>query len=130
MITGAVETPGLEITMAKKITRRGQKQCPKCDAWVKGTRAKTCAKCDHEFGAKPDRATVAEQVVAVSEKPVKPGATMTIGHVKAVAETVKTLGGFDRANELLATIKEVGGAKRFKELLDVMAMTQPTETKK
>ena len=54
---------------------------------------------------------------------------MTIGHVKAVAETVKTLGGFDRANSLLTTIKEVGGVKRFKELLDVMAITQPSDTK-
>ena len=63
------------------------------------------------------------------EKPAKAGATMTIEHVKAVAETVKTLGGFDRVNQLLATVKEVGGPRRFKELVDVMAMTQPTETK-
>ena len=34
--------------MAKK-TRRGQKQCPNCKAWVKGTRAKSCPKCGHDF---------------------------------------------------------------------------------
>ena len=114
--------------MAKK-TRRGQKQCPKCNAWVKGTRAKTCPDCGHEFGTKPHRTTAPEPAVATAETRARAGATMTIGHVKAVAETVKTLGGFDRANSLLTTIKEVGGVKRFKELLDVMAMTQPSEIK-
>ena len=34
--------------MAKK-TRRGQKQCPNCKAWIKGTRAKSCPKCGHDF---------------------------------------------------------------------------------
>ena len=114
--------------MAKK-TRRGQKQCPKCDAWVKGTRAKTCLDCGHKFGTKPQRTTAPEPAVVAAEPRAKAGATMTIGHVRAVAETVKTLGGFDRANSLLTTIKEVGGVKRFKELLDVMALTQPSETK-
>ena len=114
--------------MAKK-TRRGQKQCPKCNAWVKGTRAKTCSKCGYEFGTKPQRRTAEELVAAATETRARAGATLTIGHVKAVAETVKTLGGFDRANSLLTTIKEVGRVKRFKELLDVMAMTQPSETK-
>ena len=44
--------------MAKK-TRRGQKQCPKCNAWVKGTRAKTCSDCGHKFGTKPQQRIVA-----------------------------------------------------------------------
>ena len=34
--------------MAKK-TRRGQKQCPECTTWIKGTRAKTCPKCQQRI---------------------------------------------------------------------------------
>ena len=37
--------------MAKK-TRRGQKQCPACNKWIKGTRAKECLNCGHQFNGK------------------------------------------------------------------------------
>ena len=40
--------------------------------------------------------------------------------MKAVAQTIKVIGGFDRLNELLGLIREVGGLRRFKDLLDAM----------
>ncbi len=100
--------------MAKK-PRRGQKQCPKCNAWVRGTRAKTCPNCDHRFNGK--------QVVAPVPEPAAPEkkATVTFEQVKAVAQTVKVVGGFDRLNELLGLVKEVGGLKKFKDLLEAMS---------
>ena len=36
--------PKLESQRWQRERRRGQKQCPKCNAWVKGTRAKACPK--------------------------------------------------------------------------------------
>ena len=51
--------------MATK-TRRGQKQCPKCNGWVRGPRAKTCPNCDHRFNGKQVVAPV--PVVAAAEK--------------------------------------------------------------
>ena len=44
--------------------------------------------------------------------------------MKAVAETVKTIGGFGRLKELLEVIREVGGLKKFKDLLEAMAATE------
>jgi hypothetical protein len=63
--------------MAKK-SRRGQKQCPKCQVWIKGTRAKTCAKCGYEFNGKKKPAPAPEPVAApaVEKKAVD---TITIG---------------------------------------------------
>ena len=106
--------------MAKK-TRQGQKQCPKCNAWVKGPRTKSCPKCGHQFRAKQRKAPVAEVVAAEPEKTVKAGATVALEHVKAVSLTIKALGGSARLNELLGLIKEVGGLKKFKDLLEAIA---------
>lgn len=64
-------------------------------------------------------------VVEVAPEPtVKVGATVTLEHVKAVAMTVKALGGYGKVNELLVTIKEVGGLKKFKDLLEAMSGTE------
>jgi hypothetical protein len=75
--------------------------------------------------AKPVAAVPAVQATVEPEKNGKTAATVTLEHVKAVALTVKTLGGSVRLYELLALIKEVGGLKKFKDLLD--AMTVPEE---
>jgi uncharacterized Zn finger protein (UPF0148 family) len=99
--------------MAKK-SRLGQKQCPKCEAWFKGTRAKACPKCGHKFRPKQK---VAPEPAAPVEKEAN---TVTVEQVKAVAQTIKAIGGFDRLNELLGLIREVGGLRRFKDLLDAM----------
>ena len=62
-------------------------------------------------------ASVAEAAPAVVEKPAS---IITIEQIKSMVQTVKTVGGADRLNELLGFIKEVGGVKKFKELLDAI----------
>ena len=54
------------------------------------------------------------------EKRAEPAGTITLQHIKAVAQTVKAMGGFDRLNELVSLIKEVGGLRRFKDLVDAI----------
>ena len=61
---------------------------------------------------------------AAVEQPAKAGATVTLEHVKAVALTVKTLGGPVRLYELLGLIKDVGGLKNFKDLLEAISGTE------
>jgi len=107
--------------MAKKM-RRGQKQCPKCNAWVKGTRTKACPKCDYQFNGKPEVAAVVEPAVAE-----KKADTVTFEQVRAVTQTVKVIGGFNRLNELLGLIKDVGGLKKFKDLLEAMSVPETDE---
>jgi hypothetical protein len=114
--------------MAKK-TRQGQKQCPKCSTWIKGTRTKACPKCEYHFRAKRQKAPIADVVTAEPEKTAKAVATVTLEHVKAVALTVKSLGGFARLNELLGLIKEVGGVKKFKDLLEAMSVPETDDIK-
>ena len=109
--------------MAKK-TRRGQKQCPKCNAWIKGTRAKTCHKCGHAFmAAKSNGAAPTPAVPAVVEKPTN-GGTITLEQVKKVAQTIKTIGSLQRVTEVLEVIKESGGVKKFKDLLEAMSVPE------
>ena len=71
--------------------------------------------------AKPVAAVPATPAIA---EPAKVGATVTLEHVKAVAMTVKTLGGPVRLYELLGLIKEVGGLKKFKDLLEAISGTE------
>ena len=59
---------------------------------------------------------------AVVEKPIN-GGTITLEQIKKVAQTVKTLGGFQRVTEVLAVIKEMGGVKKFKDLAEAMTVT-------
>jgi len=110
-----------------KTTRRGQKQCPQCGKWVKGTRAKTCPKCGHQFAVGQPAAPAPETTTATVEKPAKAADTLTLEHVKAVAKTVKAIGGFDRLNELLGVIREVGGLRRFRDLLEAMSVPAPDD---
>jgi hypothetical protein len=114
--------------MAKK-TRRGQKQCPKCKTWVKGTRAKTCPKCSYAFVAAKSNGAVPKPAPALAPVAVehKSAGTVSLEHVKAVAKTVKDVGGFDRLSELLGAIKEVGGMKKFKDLMEAMAGSETNE---
>ena len=73
--------------------------------------------------AKPVAAVPATPVAAEPEKNGKAASTVTLEHVKAVALTVKTLGGPVRLYELLGLIKEVGGLKKFKDLLEAISGT-------
>jgi len=111
--------------MAKK-TRRGQKQCPKCNAWVKGTRAKECPKCSYLFNGQQPALKAAP---ALAEKPTKAGDTITLEQIRKVAQTVKTIGGFGCLNELLGLIREVGGVRKFKDLGDAMSVIEMAESK-
>ena len=114
--------------MAKKM-RRGQKQCPKCNAWVKGTRSKACPKCDYQFNAKRREVHVVQAVAAVvAEKPTKAADTVTIEQLRAVTQTVKAIGGFNRLNALLGLVKEVGGLRKMKDLLEAMSMADAGTT--
>jgi hypothetical protein len=48
----------------------------------------------------------------------------TFEQIRAVTQTVKTIGGFARLNDLLGLIKEVGGLKKFKDLLEAMSLPE------
>ena len=111
--------------MAKK-SRQGQKQCPKCNAWVKGTRAKTCPTCAYQFNGKPEATPAPEVVPATAEK--KAGDMITFDQLRAVTQTVNTIGGFTRLNELLGLIKEVGGLRKMKELIGAMSVPEMDKT--
>lgn len=78
--------------MAKK-TRRGQKQCPNCKAWVKGTRAKSCPKCAYNFTNGRPTAPTVEAAPAAAESPTKAGSAITLEQIKAVGQMVRTIGG-------------------------------------
>jgi hypothetical protein len=112
--------------MPRKANHKGQKQCPKCEKWVKGTKTKTCPHCGHEFFAAKPEAPSAEPVAvaAALEAPVKAGNAITLAQIRAVGNMVKTLGGFKRLHEMLSVIREVGGPKKFKDLLDAMALSE------
>jgi hypothetical protein len=111
--------------MAKK-SRMGQKQCPSCNAWVKGTRTQVCPKCSHQFNGKKKAAPAPKPgpVKVVVEKPTRAGDAITIAQVRAVAELVTLVGGFDRCHELLGVVREVGGLKRMRDLLEALAAAQ------
>ena len=108
--------------MAKKM-KPGQKRCPGCGASVKGPRTKNCPKCGHEFNGKPQEGPVPVAAPA-TVAPAKPtnGGTITLDQVKKVAQTIKTLGGFQRVTEVLEVIKELGGVKKFKDLAEAMSV--------
>ena len=114
--------------MAKK-TRRGQKQCPNCKAWIKGTRAKSCSKCGHNFTNGRPTAPTHEAAPIAAETPTKTANAITLEQIKAVGQMVRTIGGFRRLHEMLGVIKEVGGLRKFKDLLEAMEVTESGEAK-
>ena len=63
------------------------------------------------------------------EKPTKVADAVTIAQIRAVAEMVTVVGGFDRCHELLGVIKEVGGIRRMKDLLEALAAAQVVQSK-
>ncbi len=114
--------------MAKKM-KPGQKRCPSCKALVSGPRTKTCPKCGHGFNGKPHEGPTVKAAPApvepgVVEKPMKPADTITLDQVRKVAQTVKTMGGFQRMVEVINVIKEAGGVKKFKDLAEAMSATE------
>jgi hypothetical protein len=69
-------------------------------------------------------AAVEATAPAVVETAAKAAVTVTLEHVKAVALTVRVLGGSTRLYEVLDLIKEVGGLKKFKDLLEAISGTE------
>jgi len=114
--------------MAKR-TRLGQKKCPECGKWVKGTRTRVCPICDYQFNGKPKAARAPETIKAVVDKPTKAADAITIAQVRDVAQLVTLVGGFDRCHELLGVIRDVGGLRRMKDLLEALAAAQVSQSK-
>ena len=113
--------------MAKKTRRFGQKLCPSCNKWIKGTQWKACPHCGHEFQPKAAKAVPAAKpaakpaVVVEVPAPAKPNGTITLEQIKKVAATVNALGGFQKMTEVLEVIKEAGGVKKFRDLAEAMS---------
>lgn len=61
---------------------------------------------------------------AATEKRAEPAGTVTLEHIKAVAQTIKAIGGFGKLNELVSLIREVGGLRKFKDLVDAINATE------
>ena len=99
---------------------------PPLDDWADGQRHQnqSLSAMRFHFRAKQRKAPVAEVATPEPEKTAKASATVTLEQIKAVALTVKALGGYIHVNELLVTIKEVGGLKKFKDLLEAMSGTE------
>jgi hypothetical protein len=53
-----------------------------------------------------------------------PRQASTFEQIRAVTQTVKTIGGFARFHELLGLVKEVGGLRKMKELLEAMSLPE------
>jgi hypothetical protein len=83
----------------------------------KGSTGKKAAKKAAAVAAAP----AAPPVVA---KPTTNGGTITLEQVKKVAQTIKTIGGYQRVTEVLEVIKELGGVKKFKDLAEAMTVTE------
>lgn len=114
--------------VAEALAKKGVKVTANYVATLK-SKAKAKRKARKAKAATPAAAIAATPApaaapAAVAEKPAKPGDTITLEQIRKVAQTVKTIGGFDRLHEMLAVIKEVGGVKKFKDLLEAMAATE------
>jgi hypothetical protein len=112
-----------------KMSRLGQKKCPGCGKWIKGTRTRVCPKCDHQFNGKQKAAPKPEPTKAVVNKPTKAGDVITIAQVRDVAQLVTLVGSFDRCHELLTVIHDVGGLRRMKDLLEALSAAQVGQSK-
>jgi hypothetical protein len=69
------------------------------------------------------QAAAAPSAPAAIEKKAEPAGTITLEHIKAVAQTIKDMGGFGKLNELVSLIREVGGLRKFKDLVDAITAT-------
>jgi len=74
----------------------------------------------NKTGTAKKPAVVEVAAPAVVEKPTTNGGTITLEQVKKVAQTIKTIGGYERVIEVLDVIKASGGVKKFKDLAEAM----------
>lgn len=113
------QNPGATSTViAEALNKKGIKITVNYAANIKTTLNKLGRK---KKGAKSEPTAA---VAAHEAEPVKVNGTLTVQNVKAVAETVKTIGGFGQTKEMLGVIKDVGGLKKFRDLMDAMEIVQ------
>ena len=74
--------------------------------------------------AAKQKVVVEASTPAAVEKPTKAGDTITLDQVKKVAQTIETVGGFQRVTEVLEVIRELGGVRKFKDLAEAMSATE------
>jgi len=109
----------MPVEIAAALTKQGIKITASYVSNIKGKLKKSGN--GKKKAAKP--APVAAPAPAAVEKPSTNGGTITLDQVKKVAQTVKTMGGFQRMTEVLDVIKASGGVKKFKELAEAMTVT-------
>lgn len=105
----------IKVSYIYNIRTQSKKKSGKKKAGRKAGKAKTQAVAAH---------APATPVPAATEKKAEPAGTVTLEHIKAVAQTIKAIGGFGRLNELLGLIREVGGLRRFKDLADAITVNE------
>jgi hypothetical protein len=113
--------------IATALTKKGIKVTPGYVANIKTkiNKGRTAKKAVKKAAVRKPAARVpASPATSEAEKTAKPAVTDTLEHVKAVALTIKTLGGSVRLYELLGLIKEVGGLKKFRDLLDAVSVPE------
>jgi hypothetical protein len=106
--------------IAAALTKQGIKIKPGHVANIKSQINKARA----EKKAAKKQAAVEAAAPAAVEQPAKAVVTVALEHVKAVALTVRVLGGSTRLYDLLGLIKDVGGLKKFKDLLEAISGTE------
>jgi hypothetical protein len=104
--------------IAAALTKRGIKITPSYVANIKTTINKTRTA---KTAAKRRAKAVAAAPAAVDKTPAD---TITLEQVRKVAQTIKTLGGYNGLTEMLEVIKELGGVKKFKDLAEAMTVTE------
>lgn len=108
------EAKSKEITAALK--KQGIQITP---AYVAGIKTKINKEGKAKKAARK-RTPVEAVAPAVAEKPAKANGTITLEQIKKVAQTIRTMGSYQRMTEVLEVIKEVGGVKKFKDLAEAM----------
>jgi hypothetical protein len=114
--------------IAAALSKKGIKITPSYVANIKTTlnKSRTTKKA---LAAKPVKNHSPELATVAVEKPAKAGDTITLEHIKAVAQMTRTVGGVNRLNELLGLVKEVGGVKKFKDLLEAMFVPEADDVR-
>jgi hypothetical protein len=79
--------------------------------------------------AKPVKHHSPEPATVAVEKPAKAVDSITLEHIKAVAQMTRTVGGVNRLNEMLGLVKEIGGVKKFKDLLEAMFLPEADDVR-
>lgn len=106
--------------IAAALTKKGIKITP---SYISNLKSKIKRTRTAKKAAKKQMAVEAA-APAVVEKPTKAANTITLDQVRKVAQTMKTLGGYQRVTEVLEAIRELGGVKKFKDLAEAISATE------